>query len=86
MTAPTNVRARKLDGYHQVRVRWGQSSGAVVAYRILRNGHRIGRSTDLRFFDKVPAWMRRATYVVRAVDRWGHVSPKSNSYTLYWRR
>jgi hypothetical protein len=84
VSAPTNVRAVRLDG-RKVRVRWEASAGPVAGYRVIRNSMRIGYTTTLRFYDRVPRNVTRAVYVVRAVDRWGNLSKRSRSFTVYLR-
>lgn len=84
VTAPKNVRAFRLDG-RRVRVRWEASAGPVVGYRVIRNGVRVGYTTTLRFYERVPRDVTRAVYVVRARDRWGNLGPRSRSYTPYLR-
>ncbi len=68
-----------------VKTRWAASSGPVAGYVVIRNGVRIGRTTKLQFYNWVPRDVRRVTYVVRAIDRWGNLSPRSSSVTVYVR-
>jgi len=59
--------------------------GQVLAYKIWRNGVKIGRSTDLRHRDWVPRGIHKVVYVVRAVDPDHNLGPRAK-YVLYMRR
>lgn len=85
-TAPSGLTATAQRGY-RIAMSWQASTDdvGVVGYRIYRNGSQIGQVTTLGFTDTVRSTSDQ-TYVVRAVDAAGNLSPASNSVSVRPRR
>jgi hypothetical protein len=50
---------------------------------VYREGVYIGRTSYLRFYDRVPDRMRWPTYYVRPIDASRSLGPRSRAFTLF---